>query len=424
MRLLYTLLLFIAAPFLLLGLYRAKDGKPRVGKRWVEHFGRTPALVGQRPIWIHAVSVGEVIAAKPIILALRKTYPDASILVTTTTTTGAAIASKLGDGVEHRYMPIDFSFAVSGFLKRMNPKIMLIMETELWPNTLTAVKQAGIPIIVMNARLSEKSMRGYQRVQPLFTLLSNNIDHILCQFKDDAHRFVQLGVNSQHVSVSGSVKFDLPEFDESNHAVVALKQVLKQRPAWVAASTHPGEDEILLDAHQALLAKQPDALLVLVPRHPERFGDVAALIEQKGFSLSRRSQSQPINDNTQVYLGDTMGEMMTLLATSTVTFMAGSLMGEKIGGHNLLEPASLGKPQITGPSYFNFQVIGDQLIEAGACEVQETPSDIANALLGLMNNPEKCQQAGEAALNVVERNRGAVAKTLEAIAPWIDAQKQ
>lgn len=421
MRLLYTLLLFIAAPFLLLGLYRAKDGKPRVGKRWVEHFGRTPALQGERPIWIHAVSVGEVIAAKPIILALRKAHPNASILVTTTTATGAAIASKLGDGVEHRYMPIDFSFAVNGFLKRVKPQAMLIMETELWPNTLTSVKKAGIPIVVMNARLSEKSMRGYQRVQPLFNLLSKNIDHILCQFQDDVDRFVQLGVNSQHVSVSGSVKFDLPEFDDSSDAVVTLRQAIQQRPVWVAASTHPGEDEILLDAHQALLAKQPDAMMVLVPRHPERFGDVAALIEQKGFSLSRRSQSQSIDDNTQVYLGDTMGEMMTLLATSTVTFMGGSLMGEKHGGHNLLEPASLGKPQITGPSYFNFQVIGDQLIEAGACEVHESPSGIANALLGFMSNPEKCQQAGEAALNVVERNRGAVAKTLEAIAPWIDA---
>ncbi|MBE1276020.1 lipid IV(A) 3-deoxy-D-manno-octulosonic acid transferase [Enterovibrio baiacu] len=421
MRLLYTLLLFIAAPFLLLGLYRAKDGKPRIGKRWVEHFGRTPSLQGQRPIWIHAVSVGEVIAAKPIILALRKAHPNASILVTTTTTTGAAIASKLGDGVEHRYMPIDFSFAVNGFLKHVKPQAMFIMETELWPNTLTSVKKAGIPIFVMNARLSEKSMRGYQRVQPLFNLLSKNIDHILCQFQDDADRFVQLGVNSLRVSVSGSVKFDLPEFDDSSDAVVTLKQAIQQRPVWVAASTHPGEDEILLDAHQALLAKQPDAMMVLVPRHPERFGDVAALIEQKGFSLSRRSQSQPIDDNTQVYLGDTMGEMMTLLATSTVTFMGGSLMGDKLGGHNLLEPASLGKPQITGPSYFNFQVIGDQLIEAGACEVHESPSDIANALLGFMSNPEKCQQAGEAALNVVERNRGAVAKTLEAIAPWIDA---
>ncbi|MFL7027228.1 lipid IV(A) 3-deoxy-D-manno-octulosonic acid transferase [Enterovibrio norvegicus] len=422
MRLLYTLLLFIAAPFLLLGLYRAKDGKPKVGKRWVEHFGRTPRLTSNtQPIWVHAVSVGEVIAAKPIVLALRKAYPDASILVTTTTATGAAIASKLGDGVEHRYMPIDFSFAVNGFLKRINPQAMLIMETELWPNTLTAVKKAGIPIVVMNARLSEKSMRGYQRVQPLFDLLSKNIDHILCQFQDDADRFIQLGVNSQNVSVSGSVKFDLPEFDETSDPVISLKQAIKQRPVWVAASTHPGEDEILLDAHQALLAEQPDALMVLVPRHPERFGDVAALIEQKGFSLSRRGQSQPIDDNTQVYLGDTMGEMMTLLAASKVTFMAGSLMGEKLGGHNLLEPASLGKPQITGPSYFNFQVIGDQLIEAGACEVHESPSDIANALLGFMSNPEKCQQAGEAALNVVERNRGAVAKTLEAIAPWIDA---
>lgn len=343
MRLLYTLLLFIAAPFLLLGLYRAKDGKPKVGKRWVEHFGRTPRLTSNtQPIWVHAVSVGEVIAAKPIILALRKAHPNASILVTTTTATGAAIASKLGDGVEHRYMPIDFSFAVNGFLKRINPQAMLIMETELWPNTLTAVKKAGIPIVVMNARLSEKSMRGYQRVQPLFDLLSKNIDHILCQFQDDADRFIQLGVNSQNVSVSGSVKFDLPEFDETSDPVISLKQAIKQRPVWVAASTHPGEDEILLDAHQALLAEQPDALMVLVPRHPERFGDVAALIEQKEFSLSRRGQSQPIDDNTQVYLGDTMGEMMTLLAASKVTFMAGSLMGEKLGGHNLLEPASLG----------------------------------------------------------------------------------
>ncbi|WP_188008756.1 lipid IV(A) 3-deoxy-D-manno-octulosonic acid transferase [Grimontia hollisae] len=417
-RILYTLLLALAAPFLLLGLYRTKDNKPKVGKRWVEHFGRTPALKGDNPIWVHAVSVGEVIAAKPVIEALKKRYPDIAVLVTTTTATGADIASKI-EGIEHRYMPIDFGFAVRGFLKNTHPRLMLIMETELWPNTLTAVKKAGIPIIVMNARLSEKSKRGYQRIKPLFNLLSRNISHILCQFDDDARRFLELGVAKENVSVSGSMKFDLPKFDIDSPAVTALIRQVTGRPVWIAASTHPGEDEIVLAAHKIITEIAPDALLILVPRHPERFGEVASLIESRGFVLARRSLGQTIGPDTRVYLGDTMGEMMNLLAVSDVTLMAGSLIGEKVGGHNLLEPASLAKPLITGPSYFNFQVIAEQLIESGACTVCDNSHHIAQQVISLFKDEEKRRKAGEAALGVVDKNRGAVKKTLDALAPWL-----
>ncbi len=418
MRILYTLLLALAAPFLLLGLYRTKDNKPKVGKRWVEHFGRTPALKGANPIWVHAVSVGEVIAAKPVIEALKKRYPGVTILLTTTTATGADIAAKI-EGVEHRYMPIDFGFAVRGFLRITKPRILLIMETELWPNTLTAVKKAGIPIIVMNARLSEKSKLGYQRIKPLFNLLSRNINHILCQFDDDARRFLELGVAKENVSVSGSMKFDLPKFDIDSPAVTALIRQVTGRPVWIAASTHPGEDEIVLAAHKIITEIAPDALLILVPRHPERFGEVARLIESRGFVLARRSLGQTIGPDTRVYLGDTMGEMMNLLAVSDVTLMAGSLIGEKVGGHNLLEPASLAKPLITGPSYFNFQVIAEQLIESGACTVCDNSHHIAQQVISLFKDEEKRRKAGEAALGVVDKNRGAVKKTLDALAPWL-----
>lgn len=419
MRILYTLLLALAAPFLLLGLYRAKDGKPKVGKRWVEHFGFTPTLASEkRPIWIHAVSVGEVIAAKPVIAALQNAYPDDTILVTTTTATGADIASKIA-GIEHRYMPIDFAFAVRSFLRRLNPKILLIMETELWPNTLATVKKVSVPVVVMNARLSEKSMKGYQRVQPLFNLLSKNIDYVLCQFEEDAQRFVTLGVPQSKVSVSGSVKFDLPPFDASDEAATLLKAQCDERPVWIAASTHPGEDEILLDAHRLLLAQAPNTLMMLVPRHPERFSAVAELVKEKGFTLSRRSKEESITPQTQVYLGDTMGEMMKLFAASDVTFMAGSLIGDKVGGHNLLEPASLAKPMVTGPSYFNFQVIAEQLIEAGACEVCQESEDIAAHITALLDDSDKRKKAGAAALAVVEKNRGAVAKTLETVGVWL-----
>lgn len=416
MRWLYTFILTLVAPLLLVGLYRKRPGKPAVGARWREHFGRTPAVEGQ-PIWLHAVSVGEVLAAKPVIAALQQAYPSIPLLVTTTTPTGAEQAEKI-EGIIHRYMPVDFNVAVRGFLRAVNPRLCVIMETELWPNTLANVHQAGVPIVVINARLSEKACRGYKRIAPLFRTMSQSIDVILCQHDSDKARFAELGVADNKLATVGSVKFDIKA--TAPHLGQSLIDDIGARPCWVAASTHEGEDAIMLDAHAAVLRDYPDALLILVPRHPERFDGVEAQIHTLGLSVQRRTSDAPIALSSQVYLGDTMGEMMTYLAAANVVVMAGSFLGPKVGGHNLLEPAALAKPQLTGPSYYNFQVIGDTLIEAGALQVCNDSRDIAAKIGAFFSSPPLGAQAGQAGLQVVEQNRGAVERTLQALAPWLN----
>ncbi|MGI9832798.1 lipid IV(A) 3-deoxy-D-manno-octulosonic acid transferase [Vibrio vulnificus] len=358
-RLVYTLILALAAPLLLFGLYRSKANKPKFGARWKEHFGITPKLDGQtRPLWIHAVSVGESIAAIPLIKAIKAQTPEQRIVVTTTTSTGAEQIEKLGDLVEHRYMPIDFAFAVRGFLKAVNPAKMLIIETELWPNTLATVHKANIPIIVVNARLSEKSQQNYAKVQPLFNLIHPCLSKVLCQSQADADRFAKLGVATEKLCVTGSIKFDIHISDDIKRKGAELRAQLGQdRPIWIAASTHKGEDEQVLAAHRQVLESHSNALLILVPRHPERFDSVFELCQAQGFETIRRTQQQDVTDSTQVYLGDTMGEMLVLLGAADVCFMGGSLLGDKVGGHNVLEPAALGIVTITGPSFYNFEDI-------------------------------------------------------------------
>ncbi|MEZ8412254.1 lipid IV(A) 3-deoxy-D-manno-octulosonic acid transferase [Vibrio splendidus] len=358
-RILYTAVLTLAAPILLFGLYKNKPNKPKFGARWKEHFGFTPKLVSDvSPIWIHAVSVGESIAAVPLIKELKKQAPNQPILVTTTTSTGAEQIEKLGDLVEHRYMPIDFSFAVKGFLKAIKPTQMLIIETELWPNTLNVVHNARIPITVVNARLSEKSCNNYAKVQPLFNLLHPCLTKILCQTESDAARFECLGVDKNKLAITGSIKFDIQISDEVREKGKALRAELgANRPVWIAASTHKGEDEQVLDAHQKVLEAHPNALLIIVPRHPERFDSVFELCQAQGFETVRRTSQSSLSESTQVYLGDTMGEMLILIGAADICFMGGSLIGDKVGGHNVLEPAALGVPVITGPSYYNFTEI-------------------------------------------------------------------
>ncbi|MDH5914516.1 lipid IV(A) 3-deoxy-D-manno-octulosonic acid transferase [Vibrio splendidus] len=358
-RILYTAVLTLAAPILLFGLYKNKPNKPKFGARWKEHFGFTPKLVSDvSPIWIHAVSVGESIAAVPLIKELKKQAPNQPILVTTTTSTGAEQIEKLGDLVEHRYMPIDFSFAVKGFLKAIKPTQMLIIETELWPNTLNVVHNARIPITVVNARLSEKSCNNYAKVQPLFNLLHPCLTKILCQTESDAARFECLGVDKNKLAITGSIKFDIQISDEVREKGKALRAELgANRPVWIAASTHKGEDEQVLDAHQKVLEAHPNALLIIVPRHPERFDSVFELCQAQGFETVRRTSQSSQSESTQVYLGDTMGEMLILIGAADICFMGGSLIGDKVGGHNVLEPAALGVPVITGPSYYNFTEI-------------------------------------------------------------------
>ncbi|ELV8630883.1 lipid IV(A) 3-deoxy-D-manno-octulosonic acid transferase [Vibrio vulnificus] len=412
-RWLYTLLLALAAPLLLFGLYRSKPNKPKFGKRWKEHFGITPMLDGQnQPLWIHAVSVGESLAAIPLIKAIKEKTPDQVIVVTTTTSTGAEQIAKLGNLVEHRYMPIDFAFAVRGFLKAINPAKMLIIETELWPNTLATVHKANIPIIVVNARLSEKSQQNYAKVQPLFNLIHPCLGKVLCQSQADADRFAKLGIPTNKLSVTGSIKFDIHISDEIKHQGAELRTLLgQQRLVWIAASTHKGEDEQVLDAHRQVLETHPNALLILVPRHPERFDSVFELCQTQGFETVRRTQANTIADSTQVYLGDTMGEMLVLLGAADVCFMGGSLVGDKVGGHNVLEPAALGVPVITGPSYYNFKEITIALVQAKGIIV------IESSLLGpktqqLLCHSDRQKLVADAALNVVRKNQGALTRAL------------
>ncbi|WP_060983199.1 lipid IV(A) 3-deoxy-D-manno-octulosonic acid transferase [Vibrio splendidus] len=415
-RLIYTLILSLASPLLLYGLYKSKPGKPNFGRRWKEHFGITPQTQGKSPIWIHAVSVGESIAAMPIIKQLKLRDPNQAIIVTTTTSTGAEQLEKLGDLVEHRYMPIDFSWCVRGFLKTVQPKQMLIMETELWPNTLHCVAKAGIPISVLNARLSERSCQRYAKFQSVFTLLAKNLSQVLCQYPSDAERFVRLGLDKASVHVTGSIKFDIEVSSEQIEKGRALReQVGFERDVWIAASTHQGEDEIVLDAHRQLLKDNPRALLMIVPRHPERFNQVSELAQEHGFNTITRTSQQPITPEVEVYIADTMGEMLVLLGGADVCFMGGSLVGDKVGGHNLLEPAALQLPLLNGPSYFNFGEITDKLLEANAVVICQDSQDIAGQLQQLCKQSELRKTKGLAAYQVVEQNRGALDNTLQHI---------
>ena len=415
-RFFYTLILALVAPLLLFGLYKSKPNKPKFGKRWKEHFGITPKLISdQRPIWIHAASVGETLAATPLIKAIKTRNPEQTIVITTTTSTGAEQAEKLGGLVEHRYMPIDFSFAVRGFIRAIQPDKMLIIETELWPNTLNTVSKTGIPITIVNARLSEKSRANYAKVQPLFNQIHPTLTSVLCQTQSDADRFIALGTKPSKVTITGSIKFDISIPDETVKKSHELRQLLgPTRSVWIATSTHKGEDEQLLNAHRTLLKFNPEALLILVPRHPERFDDVFTLCQSQGFKTTRRTAQENITAAHQVYLGDTMGEMLVLIGAADVCFMAGSLIGEKVGGHNVLEPAAIGVPVITGPSYYNFTEIVKTLESQNGILILQ-PEQIAKSVNQLFCHPEQRKSQVDNANIVVSNNQGSLARTIASI---------
>ncbi|MBS9925493.1 lipid IV(A) 3-deoxy-D-manno-octulosonic acid transferase [Vibrio alginolyticus] len=415
-RIVYTLLLALASPLLLFGLYKSKPNKPKFGSRWKEHFGITPKLKSNdKPIWIHAVSVGESIAATPLIKALKEQNPEQSILVTTTTSTGAEQVAKLGDLVKHRYMPIDFGFAIKGFLKAVQPKQMLIIETELWPNTLHHVHKAGIPITVVNARLSEKSCQNYAKIQRLFNQLHPCLTQVLCQTDSDAERFERLGVEKKKLSVTGSIKFDIQISEQVKQQGQQLRaQLGNDRPIWIAASTHKGEDEQVLDAHRQVLKSHPNALLILVPRHPERFDDVFTLCQQQGFNTVRRTSTHAVEINTQVYLGDTMGEMLTLIGAADICFMGGSLIGDKVGGHNVLEPAALGVPIINGPSFFNFKEIVHEMKQNNLIKIVKNEDELARAIVALIKDVAAHERITSELAHFMLANSGSLQRTTTA----------
>ena len=422
-RLLYSLLIYLALPFVLFITYRKRPGQVGYQKRWPELLGWVPRLSStEQPLWIHTVSVGESLAAIPLIRALKAAHPELPLLVTTTTRTGADQIAKLGELVEHRYAPLDYPDAVWRFLQRTRPRALVIMETELWPNWLAACARRQLPVVVMNARLSERSCQRYQKVRGIFAAMSSHLSLILCQHRDDAARFLRLGVPSERVQVTGSLKFDIQLDQNQIEAGQQLRSQIGPRPVWIAASTHGGEDEQILAAMTQVRQQLPTALLILVPRHPQRFDSVASLCDSQGFTMARRSRQETISEQTQVYLGDTMGEMPLLLQASDVAFVGGSLV--PIGGHNLLEPASLGKATLTGPHYFNFADVTRQLCDSKACAVVADADALAASLITLLQDEEKRQQMGMRAFDVVAANQGALRKTTLAISSLLLNQNE
>jgi len=408
LRLLYTLLLYLLTPLVLLRLWWRGRRNPGYRKRTAERFGLYPETFPEGCIWIHAVSVGESQATQPLMRWISENLPDVPVVISTTTPTGAdRVAQMYRDTVTHVYFPYDLPFAIRRALQAFRPRLMVVMETEIWPNLMHICEKKGIPVVLANARLSAQSAKGYGRIRALIAPAIRSFAAIAAQNQQDAGRFIALGADRQRVHVCGSVKFDVRiPASVREHGELLRTAWGTGRHVWVAASTHPGEDELLLDVHRSILERYPEALLVLTPRHPERFNEVAALVDRQGFSYCKRSESPVCNQASQVYLGDTMGELTVFFAAADVAFVAGSLM--PVGGHNILEPASLGLPVIVGPHMKNFLGITQLMLDAGALVQVADSDELARVLLELFDNAEQRTAMGQAGLDVVERNQGAL----------------
>ena len=415
MRIFYSALWYLLLPFLFLRLWLRGRQAPAYRQRWKERmaWGYRPGTL-KNSLWVHAVSVGETLAAVPMIERLLADYPETPLLVTTTTPTGSErVKALFGDRVTHVYCPWELPTALNRFLRAFDPKTVIVLETELWPNLCAAVKRHGAKLMLMNGRLSEKSYRGYRKFPRLVRPMMARFDALAVQTPVEAKRYVALGAWPERVHAIGSVKFDMSLDDAVRQAAGDLRAAIGERPVWIAASTHPGEDEPVLAAHKALLETAPQTLLMLVPRHPERFDSVAQLVRQQGLGLARRSKQDTIAADTQVYLADTMGELLMLFGVADVAFVGGSLV--PVGGHNLLEPAGWGKPVLTGPHLHNFTAISNLLDDAGALTLVDNADALAIALQALFRYPDQRQRQGQAAAAVVEANRGALEKGLKLI---------
>lgn len=410
MRFLYTALFYLLMPLVLLRLwYRARKA-PAYGQRIGERLGYV-AVSAQQPLWIHAVSVGETVAVAPLIEKLLAEQPDLPLLVTTTTPTGSAqVCALFGDRVSHCYCPWDLPHLLNRFLKRVQPRGLVIVETELWPNTIAACAKYRVPVILANARMSARSARGYQKVRALTEPMLRQLSLIAAQDDEGGKRFVELGLPAERLVVTGSIKFDHQPPANADAQGLELRQRWGvERPVLVAGSTRElngeTEDAILLDVFGKLRQQFPELLLVLIPRHPERFDDVARMALDTGFNVARRSLDD-LSESTDILIGDSMGEMMRYYAAADLCFVGGSLV--ETGGHNPLEPAMLGKPVLMGPHLFNFSDISRQLRSAGGLTIADDSNDLQQQLAKLLANPEQACQQGAQACAFIERNRGAL----------------
>ena len=422
LRLAYTAALYCAAPLLIGRLLWRGLRNAAYWQRIGERFGLGARIgAGRGCVWIHAVSVGEVQAAAPIVKGLRGRHPDETIVVTSTTPTGADRVSKaFGAGVVHRYVPFDLPGSVARFLDRVEPRVAVIMETEIWPNLLTQCRLRGVPVILANVRLSERSAAGYRRFSSLFAPVLGGVAVVAAQSGEDAHRIASIGAPPEVIDVTGSTKFDIPMRASLHEEAAALRRTWgASRGIWIAASTHDGEESLVLDAFERVLERLPGSLLVLVPRHPERFRDVAAYVRRRGFDPVLRSRRPRDCSGARVFIGDTMGELPLFFAAADVAFVGGTLVER--GGHNVLEPAALGLPVLIGPYVFNFAEISRRLVEVGGARVVEDAATLGDAVVDYLMDANLRHTAGARGRVFVECNRGAGDRVLAMISPYLQS---
>jgi len=412
LRFFYTIAIYLATPVIVLRLIARGLHYRGYFARWRERFGHFPDPHFSDSIWVHAVSVGEVNAALPLIRALRKRYPQLPMVVTTVTPTGSErVRAQLGDEVFHVYLPYDLPHAVRRFLERVRPSLGVIMETEIWPNLFHACGRRDIPLVIANARLSERSLRAYAPIHKLVAQALSNVGYIAAQSHADARRYRTLGAAPSRVSIAGNLKFDMPIPQGVRERGEALRRAWGEaRPVWFAASTHEGEELAVLQAHLDVLHRLPDALLLIAPRHPERFRAVEQSARNLGFSTCTHNGPERPDANCQCFVVDVMGAMMRHYAASDLAFVAGSLV--PIGGHNVLEPASLARPVLVGPYTFNFEEITRSLIESGGARRVEAPDALGPAVLELLRDAPLRHRIGANARMVFARERGAVRRTM------------
>ena len=410
----YRILLNLAIPFGLVSLFFRGFKNKQYWSRWTERFGFVPEHVTQRgpyDLWLHAVSVGEARAAAPLVKRLLQAKPNANILVTTTTPTGSAMVTMmLKDTVAHCYFPYDLAWSMKRFVSKVRAKTVLIMETEIWPNMIEAVHKSGSKLIYTNVRLSERSYSNYAKFPMFVKRTLGMVDHFAVQGTLDRKHLELLGVSADKISETGSIKFDVnvaPSLLES--AEVLRRQLGQDRLIWIAGSTREGEEGKILSVYKALKQAFPSLLLVLVPRHPERFDYMARKIQRRDLICVRRSDNvSELAPKVDVYLGDTMGELSLMYASSDVAFVGGSL--EPLGGQNILEPCALGVPVVFGPHMFNFPDISRWTIKEGAGKMVADEAELQKVLAELLSNPSLRDDMGNRGVTFIDEHRGALEK--------------
>ena len=412
---LYTLLLVLLLPYILFHLLWRSRRQPEYRRHIGERFGFYRGQPTAPLIWLHAVSVGETRAAVPLVAQLQARYPEHRILLTHMTPTGRETGRQMfGDRVLQCYLPYDFPFAVKRFLRHFKPEIGLLMETEIWFNLVQTCKKAGVPLLLVNARMSEKSARKYGRFKTLSRDSLQSLAAIAAQTETDARRLVELGAPS--VKITGNLKFDMAV----PQSAIGLGKNLREqfgatRPVFLAASTREGEEALIMEA----LAKidTPNLLIVIVPRHPQRFDQVAELLMQRDIRFQRRSANESISPETQVVLGDSMGEMFAYYIACDLAFVGGSLL--PLGGQNLIEAAAMGKPVLIGPHTFNFAEVSELAVQAGAALRVANAEELTLTIGDLLKAPEKIKAMSVAALAFADRHRGATERLMALAEPFL-----